>query len=258
MERTSFIGSISAILILVSVIIAHGGSPGVFIDKAGILIIGGGMLCATMVCYPFEEIRKIPTLIRLVYFNKTRSPKDLVELLVSLAESARREGVLSLEKRLENIDDSFLATGIRMVTDGMAPDAVESILRLKIDAVAGRHHTGRGILSAMGRTSPVFGLVATLLGLVLMLSHMDPDKIGGSMAIALVGTLYGVLTANLFFLPFSDKLRYYSEKELERMELGIIGILGIQSGENPRIIRMKLSMFLPPSEVLVESEEGAA
>ncbi len=254
MERASFIGAIGAVLMLMSAIKMGGGNLAGFIDIAAGIIIGGGMTFSTLICFPLEEVLKIPRLLKIVFFTSRKSATDLVEMIVSLAESARREGVLSLEKRMESIRDPFLAAGIRMVTDGMTPDAVEAVLRLQMDAVAARHHIGRGVLAAMGRTSPVFGLVATLMGLVLMLSHMDPETIGERMSVALVGTFYGVVTANLFFLPFADKLSYFNGKELERMEIAVIGVLGIQSGENPRIIRMKLSMFLPPDEVTVEEE----
>ncbi len=258
MEKATFLGSICAIIMILGSIIAAKGQLIGFVDPPAAVIIGGGMLFGVMVAFPLDEVKKIPVLIKKVFFIKSRSMVSVVENLVSLAETARRDGVIALEAKMAEIDDPFLKLGISMVVDGMTPENVESVMHMQMDAVNKRHKSGKAIITQMGKSAPVFGLVATLMGLVLMLSNMDPATIGHHMGVAILGTFYGAVCANLFFLPFGEKLAYYNRKEMEEMELTIAGVLAIQHGENPRIIRMKLSTFLTAKEIKPEADDQPA
>jgi chemotaxis protein MotA len=135
---------------------------------------------------------------------------------------------------------------VQLVADGTRPEVMEDILRSEFDAVANRHRDGKAIFDCMGRFAPAFGMIGTLLGLVMMLGNMrDPTKIGSGMAVALLTTLYGAVAANMFFLPVAEKLKYTSRQELLVMEVIIRGVLAIQAGEHPRVIEQKLKTFRP-------------
>jgi chemotaxis protein MotA len=134
-----------------------------------------------------------------------------------------------------------------MAVDGTRPEVIEDIFRTEMMAEEARHHVGKRMFELMGRCGPAFGMIATLLGLILMLGNLDdPDSIGPTMAMALVGTLYGAAMANMICMPCAEKLAFYSRQEMLGKEIVLKGILGIQAGENPRVIEQKLSTYLPP------------
>jgi len=233
-------------LILISILVK---SPlGAFIDVASVLVVIGGMVAATLICFPLRQMLNTLLVLKKVVFNKQQSIPKLIELIVSLAETARRDGLLALENRLEEISNPFVVLGIQMAVDGTRPEVIEDILRTEMQAVAARHKNGKGVIDQMGRFAPAFGMVGTLMGLIIMLGDMSPDTIGSGMAVALLTTLYGAIVSNLFLLPFAEKLGFLSKHELLTMEIVVRGIMGIQSGDNPRVIEQKLSTFVPPKQ----------
>jgi len=136
-----------------------------------------------------------------------------------------------------------------MAVDGTEGELMEAILRSEMNAIAQRHKTGKSIMETVGRYAPAFGMIGTLMGLIIMLGNMDdPEAIGPGMAVALITTLYGAIVANLFFLPFADKLAFYSKRELEVREVVVRGLLAIQEGDNPRVLEQKLKTLLPVNE----------
>ncbi len=171
----------------------------------------------------------------------------LIEELVKLAEIARRDGLLALEATAKEIENPFVALGVQMAVDGIKPETVEVVMRTEIEAMQARHSEGKKVLETVGRCGPAFGLVATLLGLILMLGNLsNAEAIGPAMAMALIGTLYGVATANFFAIPMAEKLGCLSHEESLIKEIVVRGVLAIQSGDSPRIVQQKLSTFLPP------------
>jgi chemotaxis protein MotA len=183
-------------------------------------------------------------------------PTELIERIVGFAETARREGILALEQAIEDGDDIFLSSGVRLAVDGTEPDLIMDILETELQFVEERHKQGQEIIANMGNAAPAFGMIGTLIGLVIMLKNMDdPAAIGPGMAIALLTTMYGAIMANILFGPVSAKLKIYSQKEVLAKRMIIEGIMSIQSGDNPRIVEHKLSVFLSP-KVRPQSEEG--
>ena len=227
-----------------------------FIDAASIFIVFGGSFAALLIAYPLAPLLKVHTVAIVTFTAKVREPLKAIEQIVALSEAARREGLLSLENHMEEIDNPFLATGIRMAVDGMSPEVVESIMNTEMDAVNARHEMGKSVFDNLAKSAPAFGMMGTLVGLVVMLSDMNPDTVGSGMAVAIITTFYGALLSNLVCLPWSEKLRMINDEELQEMEITLKGVIAIQSGENPRIIRQKLLMYLPPAQRPVE-EEGA-
>jgi chemotaxis protein MotA len=247
MDIATLIGVVMAVtLILVSIVIG-GGSFAAFIDPPSIMVVIGGSIAAAMIAFPMKNFLGVFGIMMKTVFYKLDSIPQLIEQLVSLAETARRDGLLALEGRIEEIENSFIVIGIQMAVDGTRPEVMEDILRTELDAVATRHRDGKSLLDTMGRFAPAFGMIGTLMGLVIMLGDMsDPSKIGAGMAVALLTTLYGAIVANVVFLPLAEKLGFTNKQELLAMEIVVRGIMAIQSGENPRVIEQKLNTFVPP------------
>jgi len=248
MDLATIIGLLLAFgLIVVSIGTAEGASFSAFINYPSIMVVIGGAMAATLISFPLKSILGLPMVAKKAFLNKQPNLPDLIEQLVSLAETARRDGLLALETRLEEIENNFITLGIQMAVDGTRPEVIEDILRTEIDAVATRHRDGKALLDQMGRFAPAFGMIGTLMGLIIMLGNMsDPSAIGGGMAVALITTLYGAIASNAVFLPCAEKLGFINKQELLGMEIVVRGIMGIQSGENPRVIQQKLNTFLPP------------
>lgn len=249
MDIASVVGLVAAFgLILVAILIAPGSSLAAFIDVPSILVVCGGALAACLIAFPLKSILAMPMTLKVVFLNKAVDYAGLITQIVSLAETARRDGLLALENRINEIDNPFIVTGIQMAVDGTRPDAIEDIMRTEMDAVATRHRDAKGVSDQMGRFAPAYGMIGTLLGLIIMLGNMsDPSSIGSGMAVALLTTLYGAVVSNVMFLPFSEKMAFLNKQEMLGMEIVIRGIMAIQSGENPRVIEQKLRTFLPPS-----------
>lgn len=229
---------------------------GIFADAASLLIVFGGTFAALLVSVPLQKVISTLSVLRNAFFSKPRSPQKIIRDLVSYAEIARRNGILSLESMTDDIEDEFIVEGIRMAVDGTDPELMGQILGSEIDAQAARHRQGKQIFEILGKYAPAFGMIGTLIGLVIMLNHMDePSKIGPAMAVAIITTFYGVVAANLIFLPIADKLALRSEQERQIKQIILRGITSIQSGDNPRIVEQKLKTFLPAKFREEEIEE---
>lgn len=220
-----------------------------FIDPPSIAIVVGGTVGATLIHYPLSEVLRVMSVVKKVFLHKEESPSEIIRTLVGYAETARREGILALEQHALSLEDEFLKKGITLAVDGTDPEYIREIMTTEIDNIAERHKSGAAIMEAMGGYAPAFGMIGTLIGLVIMLRNMnDPSSIGSGMAVALITTFYGAVCANLIFLPIAGKLKLRSSHELLIKELCIQGIMAIQSGDNPRIVESKLKAFLSPSK----------
>ena len=244
---------------LVLLAILLGGSIGAYIDPPSMIIVIGGATAACLTAFPLAKFLKLPGVFMKTLFGSASDPVELVKQIVELAEVARRDGILALEGSIENIDDEFLVRGIQMAVDGSDPEQIESIMETELENLMDRHEAGKGLLDAMGRFAPAFGMIGTLIGLVAMLSNMDdPAKIGAGMAAALLTTLYGALVANVLFLPLADKLAVKSGEEVALRTIIIQGVMSIQAGDNPRNVQAKLMTFVPPSQRIADDDQAAA
>ncbi len=247
MDIASVIGLILGIGFILFGILT-GGSLALFIDVPSMLIVVGGTIGATLINYPLGEVIKVFSVVQKAFLHKELSHLEVIDTLVGFAETARREGILSLEQKAQELDNEFLKKGISLAVDGTEPEYIKEIMTTETDYIAERHSFGAGMFEQMGMFAPAFGMIGTLIGLINMLAHMeDPSSIGPSMSVALVTTLYGAFLANLIFLPISGKLKARSATELLLKEISIEGIMAIQSGDNPRIVEGKLKAFLSPS-----------
>jgi chemotaxis protein MotA len=181
------------------------------------------------------------------------TPDSLVETLVHFAERARREGILALEDEISKVEDPFLRRGLSMAIDGIDPEEVAEILGSEVDTKRASGKQAAKLFESMGGYAPTIGIIGTVLGLINVLGNLnEPTKLGGEIAGAFVATLWGVLSANIFWLPMASRLKRVNEIECDQMELAIEGILAIQAGSNPRLIAQKLQSLLPPPDLKKE------
>ncbi len=246
MDITTFIGILVAFGLVVTSIMM-GGDGTWFVNYPSLMIVIGGTMGATLLAYPLSDVLGVFGVAKKVFFQSSRSTSDLIALIVDCAKKARREGILSFESQLKDIDDPFLVQGLQLAIDGMETNAIEDILTTEIQFIQERHKLGAEIFSTMGAFAPAVGMLGTIIGLVQMLMQMDdPSKIGGPMAVALLTTFYGTLMANLLFLPIAGKLKTRSKQEILISQMVMEGILSIQSGDNHRIVEQKLKAFIAP------------
>jgi len=234
-----------------------GGEMAWFINYPSMAIVLGGASAAVLVSFPLRSLTGLLKVTKNAFFAKSLRPVKVIGDMVSYAEVARRDGILSLENMTKDIDDEFVVKGIQMAVDGIDPALIEQIMTCELDSLADRHARGKSILDAITKYAPAFGMIGTLFGLVIMLQNMDdPSKIGPGMAVAILTTLYGAIVSNLFSGPLADKLAKRSEEELLVKSIVIKGVMAIQSGDNPRIVEQKLKTFLPPRLREMSAEGG--
>ncbi len=245
MDVGTFVGLIAGVGLMLWAITSKSELSN-FVDVGSVVMVIGGAMCAAMISFPIRNLLGIARVVKKTIFVKSGDPKALIKDLVGYAEVARRDGILALEDTLKGVDDTFIVTGIQMAIDGTDPEVIEQILVSEWEAVAERHADGKALFDNLGRYAPAFGMIGTLVGLVIMLKNMDdPSSIGDGMAIALLTTLYGALASNLVALPLADKLGVRSKDELLLKSIVIKGVMAIQSGDNPRVVEQKLLTFLP-------------
>jgi chemotaxis protein MotA len=245
-DITTLIGILVAFgLVIISIM--TGGTFTWFINYPSLMIVVGGTMGATLLAYPLSEVMSVFKVARHVFLHQSKSVQSLIALLVDFAKKARREGILSFESQLKDIDDPFMVKGLQLAIDGMESNAIEEILTTEIQYIEERHKLGAEIFTTMGTFSPAVGMLGTIIGLVQMLMQMeDPSQIGAPMAVALLTTFYGTLLANLLFLPIAGKLKTRSKQEILISQMVLEGIISIQSGDNHRIVEQKLKAFVAP------------
>ncbi|GFZ82542.1 hypothetical protein GCM10010978_24120 [Compostibacillus humi] len=251
------IGITLGFVMIILAIMSNSGTDGFlsFIDFAGILIVIGGVTGSMFITFKLEQIKLTGKIINETLYKNDIRLSELIRLFVRLAERARREGILALENELDDIDDPFIRKGILLVVDGIEPEVIKDIMEAEITAMEERHYKGRVILEKAGDYAPAWGMIGTLIGLVLMLNQLsNPENLGPAMAVALLTTLYGTVLANLVFHPMASKLEAKTEEEVFTRQIIIEGIIGVQSGQNPRILEEKLSAFLSEEDMAKEKE----
>ena len=252
MERTTIIGIIFGFFCMVIGIGLRAGGVDLplFWNVPSLFITFGGAIAATIVNFPSEQIRATMKSVKVV-FKKRPIEKQIGEtipIIVKLAEKARRRGLLAMESELPNIADDFLKKGVQFVIDGTDRDMVRLMLETEMDFIQERHKKIQEVWVSFGTYCPAFGMIGTILGLIVMLRRItDAEAIGPGMAVALLTTLYGAVASYLILLPFAGKLKMKMMDELMLKEIMLEGILSIQAGESPRIIADKLQTFLPPA-----------
>jgi chemotaxis protein MotA len=247
MDIATILGIVSAFgLVLIAIFMGSGLS--LFINIPSLMIVVGGTLGATMINYPLKDVLGVIKVVKNAIFAKNTAVQDLIKQFITFAQKSRKEGILSLEGEIKNLNDEFLKKGIQLSIDGLEPQEIRSIMETELDFLRARHQLGAEIFTTMGTFAPALGMIGTLIGLVQMLQTMDdPSTIGPSMAVALLTTFYGSIMANIICMPIAGKLRTRSKEEGLIKEMTIEGVISLSNGDNPRIIEQKLYAFIPPS-----------
>src|SRR5918995_1760676 len=231
----------------------------VVLNIPAILIVLVGTLGATIAACGLESHIRLPAL-----YKKAILPDDLdlpgrVKELVGFAEQARRDGLLALDEAVGDIADPFTKKGIQLVVDGTDPDLVAAVLDAENEAMRKRHAAARNPFMQAGALAPTMGIIGTVFGLVNVMNNLNqPSTLGPLIAAAFLATLMGVGSANVVFLPMANRLKELSQSEMHFREMTLEGILGIQAGDNPRVIAEKLMAYVPPSLRPSEEEQQAA
>lgn len=244
MDLATVIGLLSGFGLIVGAI-ALGGGAGGFFDIASLIVVGGGVFAVTFVMFPMKVVFGSIKVAMKAFFFKSPDPSANIRLIIGLADKARKESLVALEK--VEIKDPYLKKGINLVADGTAENLVRSVMEIEIEHMKKRHMRGQGVFKGMGTFAPAFGMIGTLIGLVRMLQNLsDPSSIGPAMAVALLTTFYGAVLANVVFLPMAKKLEERSQEEANFMEITCEGVISILNGDHPTIVKEKLESFLPP------------
>jgi chemotaxis protein MotA len=248
MDIATIIGIIAGIAFTLQPIFSS-GTPQSFLDYPSVIIVLGGGIASTLISYKLSEVAKIIKVAAKAFTSKATPPEKIIMLLVELSQKARRDGLLALETEQDNIGDEYLKQSLQLVVDGVEPDMIRDSMDLELQNLKIRHEKGQGLFKTMGTLFPAWGMIGTLIGLIILLKSLnDPANIGPAMAVALVTTFYGSVLANFICNPVANKLALKSKEEVQAKEMIIEGILSIQAGENPRIMEHKLKTFLSPDQ----------
>jgi chemotaxis protein MotA len=255
-DMATAVGVGGAILVIISANILEGGHPTSMLLPAPLLLVWGGTILISIAGGTMDDAKGIPGSLKKAMAGKAESSADVVPVVVSLADKARKEGLLALEDSLKDIEDQFLVKGVTMAIDGTDPEEMRDILEGEVAAKRAATKQGAKFFTDAGAYAPTIGIIGTVMGLVHVLENLaQPEELGHLIAAAFLATLWGVLSANVVFLPIGSRLKRLGELEIARMEVTIEGVVAIQAGANPRIVAQKLRSLLPVHEQ--QREEAA-
>lgn len=254
MEKSTPIGLVAGFILIFTAIFL-GGDWLIFIDFPSVLITVGGTIAALLVAYSLEELQTIPQGLAHLFRFTPPNLEQYVSLFAELSRTARREGLLALDRRLGEIEDEFLRFGLEMAVDGIDEQEIEEMLRARLTEEVRPRQLFAKIMTSAGSFAPAFGMIGTLIGLIQMMQNLnDPTQIGAGMAVAMLTTLYGAVLANLVCLPLANKTRLQLAQLQKAREMARIGILSIVRGDSPSMIEKRLQMLAGQTTVKPEAE----
>ncbi|OGP64746.1 MAG: hypothetical protein A3K22_04625 [Deltaproteobacteria bacterium RBG_16_42_7] len=248
MDITTIFGLILGIGAVLGAFLMEGGHLSSLLQAPAMMLVICGTLGASIITTPFSQLKALPKLFGIILFEKELNPQQLVDLIYNLAQKSRKNGLLSLEKDLSDIKDSFLKKAIQLAIDGFETNKIREILEIEMSYIEERHKVGAVFFKTLGGFSPTLGIIGTVLGLIHALGNMEnSSNMAASIASAFIATLWGVALANLIYLPISDKLKAKHQDEALYLDIICEGVISLAMGDNPRVIRMKLVSFLLPN-----------
>ena len=258
MDPATLIGVVVAFAAIFLANFLEGGKPTAMFLLPPMILVFGGTFGVAMASGLLKDTIGALKDLKKAFTAQVPAPDESVAQLVELAEQARRNGLLALEESARSVEDPFLKQGVEMLVDGTEPHELRDILEAKVDAKRAKDKAHAKIFTDMGGYAPTIGIIGTVLSLVHVLENLDkPEELGHMIGGAFIATLWGVLSANVLWLPFASKLKRISELEAQAMELTIEGLMSIQAGSNPRVIEQKLKAFLPAEPAPVPDEKAA-
>lgn len=250
MEKSTLIGVVGGILAVGVGMALKGADPHALINPAAFLIIIAGTIAAIFNAFPMNEIKKFPKLVKiLVTGKKFPSKQEVLELFVSLAKTAKTEGVVGIEKRANEMEDPFIRSSLTLVADGFNAEFISDVIEGEIKQMQERHRAGALIFSQSGMYAPTLGVLGAVIGLIAALGNLsDIDQLGHSIAAAFIATLLGIFTGYVLWHPFANKLKQLSNQEVEFKRMVLEGALALQEGASSIAMEAKLQAFIPLSE----------
>ncbi len=258
MDKTSIIGLILGVVAIGIGMLLKGITFDALLNPAAILIIFAGTAAAVLIAFPTRVIKNVPHLFKIIFKETEKTNvKELIDQFISWAEKTRKEGLLSLEGQMVDIDDPFLTSGLQMAVDGQNPDFIREVLIEKIEAMEQRHEEGARVFSQAGTYAPTLGVLGAVVGLIAALGNLsNMEVLGAAISAAFIATLLGIFTGYVLWHPFANKLREKSKEEVKLKYIMVEGILSITVGESPNVIKDKLSSYLSTKELKrMEQEE---
>jgi chemotaxis protein MotA len=256
-DLTTLLGLVLGLGGLIGGYMMDGGHLSSLIIPSAMVIVFGGTFGAVAISFPMATLAKIPHALSIAFKEIKRDPRATIEEIVEMASIARREGVLALEQRAQEHPNPFLKDGLMMVVDGTDPELTRQILELEMDAIEHNMDNMAKIFEAGGGYAPTMGIIGTVMGLIHVLGNLDdPTTLGPAIAVAFTATLYGVMSANVIYLPLANKIKIRGKEQVAEMELMLEGILALQAGENPQLIKKKLASFIHDSKRGKKAREG--
>jgi chemotaxis protein MotA len=251
MDPVTLIGFVVSMAALLAFMVMEGSDPTSLIFLPAIILVLVATFGAAMSSQTMDDLKKMPAWFKMATMPAKVPPaSDQIQILVSLAEKARKEGLLALEAQVKAIEDPFLKRGLQMGIDGTDPEELRSVLESEIAAKKAEDKVAAKFMNAMGGYAPTIGIVGCIVGLMNVMANLnEPSSLGPMIAAAFVATLWGVMAANFWFLPMGAKILRVSELQAAQMELLVEGITEIQAGTSPRAVRLKLNSRIPPSEL---------
>ena len=247
MDILSIGGIVFAFTMFISAFILEGGVISGLLQITAFMIVFGGTVGCTLTSFPMTEIKKIVKALKIVFTNKPIDQLAIIDRLAELGDKARRSGILSLEEEIPKQDNSLIKKGLELIMSGLDKDLVAETLSRQAELSEQDFHAAAAAFEAAGGYSPTMGIIGTVMGLITLLNGLATatmEELGHAIAVAFVATLYGVCFANAIYLPFANKVKVCAKKEAATAELIIEGILSIQAGENPKVMKDKLSYDL--------------
>ena len=250
MELSTVIGIVLGILMITVGMAMKGASVAALLNPAAFIIIMVGTAACLLNGFSLDDLKKFPVLMKMLFQKQVLFNKgELLRLFVELSQTARREGILALESRMEEITDPFLKNGISMIVDGLDADFVGDVLEADVQAMEERHRGGALIFSQAGTYAPTLGVLGAVVGLIAALGNLDDiEKLGTSIAAAFVATLLGIFTGYVLWHPFANKFKSMSKQEAEIKRMMIEGVLSLQAGDSPIAVEAKLLVFVSQKE----------
>ncbi|MFA5940082.1 MAG: flagellar motor protein [Sinimarinibacterium sp.] len=245
MDKLSLVGVVLALFAIIGGSILKGAGVGGLVNPAAFVIVLVGTLASIMIHTPMPTFKHSMKIVRWVFKPPSLDPEALIVRIVEWSGVARKQGLLALEGNAESETDPFLKKGLQMLVDGAEPDAIRNILEVDMQTREHFDQQGAKVFEGMGIYAPTLGIIGAVLGLMAVMKNLaDPSKLGHGIAAAFTATIYGIASANLFFLPMANKLKAAIADQTRLREMTIEGLIAISQGENPKNIESKLKGFL--------------
>jgi len=248
LDRSTILGFLLGTGLIIFAIVSQ-GSLVTFVSLASFFIVTGGVVAATMINYSLENIKdSFQTITRMMGSQEVDLRTDM-ELLSLFSRRVRTEGLLVLDSDIKHVENQFLKNALQLAVDGFKKESLDSILRDEIKSSERQTEVSVNVMMSMSNYAPAFGMIGTVIGMVLMLQNIqDPEQLGAGLSVALLTTLYGTVLANMLLVPLAGKLEYLSELDNNRKEMFRTGILSMIDGENPRIMEKKMLIHVDPHD----------